>query len=149
MLFSIFWLLSMAFLANDEMRITDWPVNEWSRRELICQGASSLSNAELLAIFLHTGVSGKSAVDLARELLLEFGSPQALLEAACSRFKKARGLGNAKYAQLNAVLEMAKRHLEESIERGVPLTSPAQCLDYLVTHLRNYPRESIRLPASR
>ena len=74
MLFSIFWLFSMAFLVNDGMRITDWPVNEWSRRELICQGASSLSNAELLAIFLHTGVSGKSAVDL------------------------ARGLGNAKYA---------------------------------------------------
>jgi DNA repair protein RadC len=81
--------------------------------------------------------------------LLEFGFPRALLAAACNRFKKTRGLGNAKYAQLNAGLEMAKRHLEESIERGVPLTSPAQYLDYLVTHLRNYPRESIRLPASR
>ncbi len=92
MLFSIFWLLSMAFLANDEMQITDWPVNKWSRGELICQGASSYI----------PGSAGKSVVDLARGLLLEFGSPRALLEAACSRFKKARGLGNTKYAQLNA-----------------------------------------------
>jgi hypothetical protein len=123
------------------MQITDWPVNERSRGKLTRQGASSLSDAELLAIFLQTEARGKNAIDLARELLLEFGSLRPMLEAACSRFKKARGLGNAKYAQLNAVLEMTKRHLEESIERGVPLTSPAQCLDYLVARLRNYPRE--------
>lgn len=104
-------------------------------------GAKSLSDAELLAIFLRTGVKGKSAVDLARELLNEYGSLRALLEANRERFVRTHGLGNAKYAQLQAVLEMARRHLRESLERGLALSNPGDCRDFLSAHLRHYSYE--------
>lgn len=123
------------------MSIKDWPAEERPREKLLNKGSETLTDAELLAIFLRTGIAGKSAVDLARELLDEFGSLQALLDADHLRFCQAKGLGNAKYAQLKAVLEMAKRHFREVLQRGDPLTSPEATRSYLSAQLRGYSYE--------
>ena len=98
------------------MAISDWPEGERPRERLLEQGAKVLSDAELLAIFLRTGVKGKSAVDLARDLLIEFGSLRQLLCADLKTFCQAKGLGSAKYAQIQACLEMSRRILRESLE---------------------------------
>lgn len=123
------------------MPITDWPDDEKPREKLLRKGPLALSDAELLAIFLRTGVKGKTAVDLARELLSEFGSLRALLESDFERFSRSRGLGTAKYALLQAVLEMAQRHLKETLRRGSALTSPDLTRRYLSARLRGYPHE--------
>ncbi len=106
------------------MSIKEWPEEERPREKLLRRGAATLSDAELLAIFLRTGVSGLSAVDLSRQLLQQFGSLRALLGAEQQDFCGAHGLGPAKYAQLQAVLEMGRRHLAEQLQRGEALTSP-------------------------
>lgn len=123
------------------MSISQWPVAERPREKLLLQGAESLSDAELLAIFLRTGVKGKSAVDLARELLLTFGSLRSLLESDQTTFCAAHGLGVAKYVQLQAVLEMSRRHLQATIEKGSAMERPEQVKAYLVAKLRHQPRE--------
>jgi len=108
---------------------------------LLAHGAHSLSSAELLAIFLRTGIAGKTAVDLARELLHEHGGLRALLLADEERFCQSKGLGRAKYAQLQAVLEMSRRHMLEQLQRGDSLTSPQASRDYLLSQLRDSPHE--------
>jgi len=123
------------------MRITDWPVAERPREKLLTRGPAALSDAELLAIFLRTGVRGKTAVDLARELLAEFGSLRALLGADHKRFCEGHGLGDAKYIQLQAVLEMARRHLFESLQTGELLNSPEATGRFLMARLRHLPHE--------
>ncbi|HUL13726.1 MAG TPA: DNA repair protein RadC [Methylococcaceae bacterium] len=120
------------------MPITDWPDAERPREKLLQRGPGALSDAELLAIFLRTGVKGKTAVDVARELLQEYGSLRALLEADFERFSRSAGLGSAKYALLQAVLEMARRHLQEELARGNALTSPDLTRRYLASQLRAY-----------
>ena len=119
------------------MSIRDWPAAERPREKLLEQGSASLSDAELLAIFLRTGVSGKSAVDLARHLLAEFGSLRALLEADLGSFCRQLGLGPAKFSQLQAVLEMGRRHLAERLRRESALESPQAVRDYLKSLLRH------------
>jgi len=123
------------------MPISDWPVQERPREKLLLRGSGALSDAELLAIFLRTGTRGKTAVDLARDLLHEFGSLRALLEAPRERFCRARGLGNAKYVQLQAVLEMARRHHYETLKRGDALADPGATRRYLSARLRDHPFE--------
>lgn len=123
------------------MAITDWPEDERPREKLLKYGASTLSDAELLAIFLRTGVTGKSAVDLARELLTTFGGLRALMKASRTEFCSGLGLGDAKFAQLQAVLEMARRHMRESLERGEAFSSPEMVRAYLSARLRDQPRE--------
>lgn len=123
------------------MSIRLWPVAERPREKLLQQGVASLSDAELLAIFLRTGVTGCSAVDLARRLLGEFGSLRALLEADQVTFSSHLGLGRAKYAQLQAVLEMARRHLAEQLRRDSALESPQAVRDFLKARLRHEPHE--------
>jgi len=123
------------------MAIKDWPAEERPREKLLQRGASALTDAELLAIFLRTGTPGKSAVDLARELLDTFGSLKALLNADQAQFCQGLGLGAAKYAQLQAVLEMARRHFEEILQRGNALSSPDITRAYLSAHLRGYSYE--------
>lgn len=123
------------------MPITDWPEAEKPREKLLQKGADSLSDAELLAIFLRTGIKGLTAVDLARNLLDDFGSLKALLKADEKTFCTNKGLGRAKYAQLQAVLEMGRRHLFESIQRGDALTSPDDTRQYLKAQLQTYPHE--------
>lgn len=123
------------------MAITDWPASERPREKLLAKGAAALSDAELLAIFLRVGVTGKSAVDLARELLDRFGGLRPMLEADRAGFCEAKGLGDAKYAQLQAVLEMARRHLLETLSRGDALESPEATARYLSLRLRDRPQE--------
>ncbi|WP_277759834.1 DNA repair protein RadC [Pseudomonas sp. A34-9] len=123
------------------MSIRDWPAAERPREKLLEHGSGSLSDAELLAIFLRTGVSGKSAVDLARHLLNQFGSLRVLLEADLAAFSEQLGLGPAKYAQLQAVLEMARRHLAERMRKKPALENPQVVRDYLKAMLRHEPHE--------
>ena len=123
------------------MSIRDWPVAERPREKLLEWGAASLSDAELLAIFLRTGVSGRSAVDLARHLLAQFGGLRPLLEAGQALFSEHLGLGPAKFAQLQAVLEMARRHMAERLRSESVLESPVAVRDYLKALLRHEPHE--------
>ncbi len=123
------------------MSIKEWPKDEQPREKLLSKGAESLTDAELLAIFLRTGISGQSAVDLARSLLQQFGSLTALLGATKRDFCQAKGLGNAKYAQLKAVMEMAKRHFVEELEHGQALTGPESTQAFLTSQLRHYQHE--------
>ena len=122
------------------MAISDWPASERPRERLLAQGPQALSDAELLAIFLRTGISGKSAVDLARELLHSFGSLTALTHASEAAFCVMPGLGPAKYAQLQAVMEMARRTLDEDMKAGDALDSPEAVRDYLrlILHAKEY-----------
>lgn len=113
------------------MAISDWPEGERPREKLLQRGASSLSDAELLAIFLRTGVTGKSAVDLARELLTRFGSLTQLFAASEADFCETHGMGQAKFVQLQAILEMSRRALQEELQRGGALNSPRAVRDYL------------------
>ncbi|MEB0077853.1 DNA repair protein RadC [Pseudomonas sp. CCI3.2] len=123
------------------MSIRDWPVAERPREKLLEQGSASLSDAELLAIFLRTGVTGKSAVDLARHLLKQFGSLRALLEADLKTFSQELGLGPAKFAQLQAVIEMSRRHMAERLKRDPSLHNPGEVREYLKAMLRHEPHE--------
>jgi DNA repair protein RadC len=113
------------------MAITDWPEGERPREKLLEKGAAALSEAELLAIFLRMGVPGKSAVDLARDLLNHFGGLNRLFNAARDEFTGFPGMGPAKYAQLQAVLEMARRALSEEARSTDALQSPQAVRDYL------------------
>ena len=113
------------------MAITDWPEGERPREKLLARGAAALSDAELLAIFLRTGVTGKSAVDLARELLNQFGNLTQLFATSEADFCAVHGMGQAKYVQLQAVLEMSRRALQEQLQRGDALNSPRAVRDYL------------------
>ena len=123
------------------MSITDWPLMERPREKLLHLGPAALSDAELLAIFLRTGVPGKSALDLARDLLQRFGGLRPLLAASRREFCAAPGLGDAKYSQLQAILEMAHRCLNETLAREDALTSPEQTRHYLSLRLQAYPHE--------
>mgnify|MGYP006434541463 FL=1 len=123
------------------MSIAHWPEAERPREKLLQRGPAALSDAELLAIFLRTGCAGKSAVDLARELLSVFGGLRPLLEATQADFCRGQGLGSAKYAQLQAVLEMARRHLSASLESSDSLTSPDLVRRYLSAQLRHRTHE--------
>jgi len=111
------------------MAISDWPLSERPRERLMAQGAAALSDAELLAVFLRTGVRGKTAVEVARELLQSSGGLGGLFRAP--QELRAKGLGPAKRALLRAVLEVARRCLEEDLKAGAALTSPGAVRDYL------------------
>ena len=119
------------------MSMQSWPVNERPRERRLEYGANVLSDAELLAIFLRTGVQGRNAVELARDLLSAFGGLRQLLEADQSSFTSHLGLGPAKYSQLQAVLEMGRRHLAASIQRESALESPQAVRDFLKAKLRH------------
>lgn len=123
------------------MSITDWPADERPREKLLTNGAFSLSDAELLAIFLRVGLPGKSAVDLARELLTHFGSLEALFQAQLHDFDAINGIGAAKYVQLQAVLEMSRRALNEQLKLRDSFENPSAVRDFLRLRLRGMPHE--------
>jgi len=123
------------------MAIKHWPENERPRERLLAQGASTLSDAELLAIFLRVGIKGSSAVDLARRLIAHFGSLNRLFTASAAEFSAIPGMGSAKYAQLQAVMEMARRALREEMAIGNALSSPRAVRDYLRLAIGSLPHE--------
>ncbi len=123
------------------MAISDWPRQERPRERLLALGPASLADAELLAILLRTGVKGKSAVELARQLLGQFGSVSALLEACPKGVREMPGLGSAKLAQLGAALELARRALREELSSRDALGSPRAVRDYLCLTLAGREQE--------
>ncbi len=123
------------------MAITDWPANERPREKLLEQGAESLSDAELLAIFLRVGVVGKSAVDLARDLLSRFGSLNAIFAASEAELSQIHGIGSSKYVQLQAIFEMSRRALNEQLQQRDVFKSPQHVRDYLILKLGSLNRE--------
>lgn len=123
------------------MPISHWPTDERPRERLLRQGPSALSDAELLAIFLRVGLPGKTAVDLARELIAHFGSLAGLFSASEDVFCAVKGMGAAKYAQLQAVIELARRALGEKMRQADALTSPQSVRDYLRLTLSHLPHE--------
>jgi DNA repair protein RadC len=123
------------------MPISDWPENERPREKLLAQGAGSLSDAELLAIFLRVGVRGMSAVDLGRALLKQFESLGGLFAATPEALATVPGIGAAKSAQLKAALEIAARALREQARERDALSSPAAVRDFLRLTLRDREHE--------
>jgi DNA repair protein RadC len=123
------------------MAITDWPASERPREKLLELGVEALSDAELLAIFLRVGVTGKSAVDLARDLLTQFGSLNGIFAAQLSELTQVHGVGSSKYVQLQAIFEMSRRALNEQMQAKDILSSPKQVRDYLCLKLGNLTRE--------
>lgn len=123
------------------MAITDWPLDDRPREKLLAKGPQSLSDAELVAIFLRTGTKGKTAVELARDQLTRFGSLSALAGAGNESFCAEPGLGPAKYAQLQAALEIARRTLREKLDAGAALSTPGAVRDYLRLMLHGRPHE--------
>lgn len=113
------------------MPITDWPVHERPRERLLRSGAGSLTDAELLAVFLRVGVPGRTAVDLAREALAHFGGLRSLLNARLETFSALHGMGAAKYAQLQAALELARRVLQQEIVDAPAFNVSAQVRQFL------------------
>jgi len=112
------------------MRITDWRPEERPRERLLAQGAAALSDAELVAVLLRSGVRGKSAVDLARDLLARYAGVTRMLEAG-AELESIKGLGPAKRAQFAAAVELARRALQEKLKENPALTSPGAVRDYL------------------
>lgn len=123
------------------MGINNWPADERPREKLLQRGADALTDAELLAIFLRTGVTGTSAVELARQMLNAHGSLSALLGADQKTFCATRGLGVAKFVQLQAVLQMAQRYMAERMEASNPLTDPDATREYLEARIGRQPHE--------
>ena len=123
------------------MAITDWPADERPREKLLQKGVQYLSDAELLAIFLRVGVTGKSAVDLARDLLTQFGSLSNIFNASIKEINAVHGMGDSKYCQLQAIFEMSRRALAEEIKHQDALSSPEKVSDYLRLKLGGQERE--------
>ena len=123
------------------MAISDWPAAERPREKLIELGADALSDAELLAIFLRVGVTGKSAVDLARDLLTQFGSLNGIFAATEHELSQVHGIGTSKYVQLQAIFEMSRRALSEQLQQRDVLKSPQAVRDYLVLKLGSLTKE--------
>ena len=123
------------------MPISDWPEQERPREKLLSRGASALSDAELLAIFLRTGRQGKTAIDLSRDLLTDFDGLRGLIEADSSTFCQIKGLGLAKYSQIQAAIELGKRYLEANLEKKGVLSNPDDTKSFLLAQLRAYPHE--------
>jgi len=121
--------------------INQWPVGERPRERLLDLGAQALSDAELLAVVLGSGTGGASALDIARQLLMQFGSLRRLLTADQGTLLDQRGLGPARYATLLAALELARRHYREALRAGPALNAPAATRQFLTAQLRDRPYE--------
>ncbi|WP_242108707.1 RadC family protein [Luteimonas aquatica] len=124
------------------MHIRDWPTQERPREKLLERGVASLSDAELLAIFLGSGLRGYDAVSTARRLLAEHGPLRSLLDRSPADLAKLPGLGPARACRLAAVLELCGRHLAADLERGAALTDPHAAGRYFAQRLRGRPRET-------
>ena len=123
------------------MTIRDWPSSERPREKLLDKGAGALSDAELLAVLLRTGTRGCSALDLAREVLKNFLSLRKLIAADRQRFCAQHGLGLARFAELQAAAEIARRQLSETLRAGPILASPRATRDFLCAQLRDLEHE--------
>ena len=122
-------------------KLANWPKAEKPREKLLARGPKALSDAELLAIFLRTGVAGKNVLELARDILRHFGSLKKLMATDLTTFCQFKGLGPAKYTQLSACLEMSQRFAEEQLAERNVMENPAQVKNYLLARLGHQPNE--------
>lgn len=118
-----------------------WPKEERPREKLLSKGAKSLTDSELLAIFLRTGTQGKNVIELSREIIQHFGNLKKLFAATEKEFCQIKGLGRAKYVQLQACLEMSQRHIAEQIGQQDVMENPAQVKQYVQSRLMGKPNE--------
>jgi DNA repair protein RadC len=132
---------SEVFHGGNKMSIKQWPENERPREKLLQHGPGFLSDAELLAVFLRTGVPGRNALDMARDMLIDFGSLTSILRASLEDFCSRDGLGPGKYVQFQAVLELARRYMSERLAETDALTNSDLTRDYLRARLRDYTHE--------
>ncbi len=123
------------------MSIKDWPLDERPREKLLARGPQALSDAELLAIFIRSGMRGRTALDLARNALSELGGLRALLECDRRRLCRMPGIGSAKFVELSASLELGRRYLESRLKRGDPLASPGDTRRFLQSRLKGHAHE--------
>lgn len=123
------------------MPITDWPEAERPREKLLARGAAALSDAELLALFIRTGLKGRTALDLAREWITAFDGLRGFLEGSPENLMALPGLGMAKYAELQAALELGRRHLATTLERHDVMNSPDATRHFVMSRLRNLRHE--------
>ncbi|CBL44107.1 DNA repair protein [gamma proteobacterium HdN1] len=123
------------------MSLREFPADERPREKMLEKGASALSDAELLAIFFRTGIVGMNAIELGREVLRHFGGLRPMLDASAEEFTDIKGIGAAKFVQLQAALELGKRYLEQSLIRDEAFTSPERVGRYLQAQLRSHQRE--------
>ena len=123
------------------MPISQWPIAERPREKLLRRGAGALSDAELIAVFLRTGVTGKTAVDLALDLLTTAGSLRELLDHSEQGLCALPGVGNAKFAALQASIELGRRYLEARLHRQNVVNNPDETKAFLAARLRHYPHE--------
>ena len=123
------------------MSIASWPSNERPREKLILKGAQALSDAELIAIFLRTGTKGRTAIDLARQALGHFRDLRTLVDAGQAEFCSIKGLGMAKFVQIQASIELGRRYLETTLQHGDVLNNPVQTRKYLTAKLRAHTHE--------
>lgn len=131
----------MARMDSPITSIKHWPRGERPRERLIERGAQALSDAELLAVVFGTGTGGASVLDVARNLLHSFGSLRRLLSAGPEVLLQQRGLGPARYATLQAALELARRHYREALRSGPAMTAPEATRQFLTAQLRDRPYE--------
>src|SRR5690554_5220658 len=122
-----------------QMTHSSWPTDERHRERLLAHGAQSLSDAELLAIFLRTGTTGMPVMALPRQLIDEFSGLRGLMTASRRQFLQVKGVGTAKYAQVQAAMEMARRVMDEPLRQGDPRRSPADTRRFLTSRLGTYP----------
>ena len=123
------------------MSIRHWPGAERPREKLLERGAHALSDAELVAVLLGSGTRGRSAVELARGLIADFGSLRELLNAEAQRCLAQAGIGPARYAILKAAVELARRHFREALRIGPALAAPEATRTFLLAQLRDRPYE--------
>jgi DNA repair protein RadC len=123
------------------MSIREWPVSERPREKLLEMGPGALTEAELLAILLRTGTKGQTALDVARGLLVQFGTLRNLLTADRQTVCSTPGLGEARFTTLQAALELARRHYQQLMMTGPALSNPRATRDFLRCRLRDLPYE--------
>lgn len=123
------------------MSMARWPAGERPRERLLAQGPAALSDAELIALFLGAGMRGKSALDVARDLLARFGRVSRVLSAAQDELGEVPGVGSARYARIAAVTELARRALSEEMRARDSLTSPAAVRGYLRLRMQDLQHE--------
>lgn len=124
------------------MSIREWPKSERPREKLLNLGPQALGDAELLAIFIRTGLPGKNALAMAREILTQAGSLRALMNLSPDELYQFNGIGPAKYVQFQASLELGRRYLMEKLVAGDTINNPQVSRDYLSLCLRDKPYES-------
>ena len=121
--------------------IKDWPESERPREKLLRRGPQALSDAELVALFVRSGTRGRTAVDVARDAIVSSGGLRGLLDLDREDLCRLPGFGPARYVELQACLELGRRHLATRLDRGDPLTTPDETSRFLMAKLRHLPFE--------